>query len=81
MTSACGVMGTEDESLDYESKVLSQFSHAQQHLLFTYTTLSALNSNGAVTIDEDGTEVVCVNNFHCSDFLLCCTQSGSFIVK
>ncbi|KAI0237109.1 Rab3 GTPase-activating protein non-catalytic subunit [Lamellibrachia satsuma] len=57
VTSACGVMGTEDESLDYESKVLSQFSHAQQHLLFTYTTLSALNSNGAVTINEDGTEV------------------------
>lgn len=49
--SACAVPGTEEESLDYESKVLSQFCHAHQHLLVTYTTLSALNNNGDT--DED----------------------------
>ena len=45
-------LGAEEESLDYESKVLSQFCHAQQHLLVTYTTLSDLNNNSDT--NEDG---------------------------
>ena len=45
-------LGAEEESLDYESKVLSQFCHAQQHLLVTYTTLSGLNTNSDTS--EDG---------------------------
>ena len=48
-----GAREKEEGGLDYEGKVLSQFCHAQQHLVVTYTKLSSLNSAGVVTIDED----------------------------